>query len=184
MTISDQAKAEVRTVLQPGEVAVDTTMGNGWDTVFLAEKVGSEGRVYAFDVQRLALEATAKRLKKAELFERCSLFEQGHEEMCQVVPNGVGAVMFNLGYLPYANREVVTNEETTLRALEGAVGLLRRGGVLTVICYRGHAGGMEEAAAVLAWARQQREDFEVTGPESMPPGDQAFLLTLLKKSTA
>ena len=33
-------------------------------------------------------------------------------------------------------------------ALRGVLALLRPGGVVTVLCYRGHDGGPEEAAAV------------------------------------
>ena len=34
----------VRRVLRPGDVAVDATVGNGQDTLFLAECVGPTGR--------------------------------------------------------------------------------------------------------------------------------------------
>ena len=51
MTISDQAKERVAAVLLPGDAAVDATMGNGGDLLFLAEQVGADGRVFGFDVQ-------------------------------------------------------------------------------------------------------------------------------------
>lgn len=184
MTISDQAKERVAAVLLPGDAAVDATMGNGWDLLFLAEQVGADGRVFGFDVQSEALAATRKRLQKAEVLERCELHQMGHENMGEVVPVGVGAVMFNLGYLPYAGREVVTLRETTLQALGTAVRLLKRGGILTVICYRGHPGGAEEAEAVWAWFQTQKENAQVTGPisfpENFPEGEGPFLLTLTK----
>ena len=180
MTISDLAKERVAEVIVSGDRAVDATMGNGWDTLFLAEMVGEEGRVFGFDVQEAALVSTRKKLVKAELLERCELFERGHEEMAKVVPDGVGAVMFNLGYLPYADKEITTRRETTSRALAAAAMLLRAGGILTVICYRGHPGGQEEAAAVLAWAAEQ-EDFSRDGPEELPEGVKPFLLSLKKK---
>ena len=179
MTISDLAKERVAQVIVPGDRAVDATMGNGWDTLFLAEMVGEEGRVFGFDVQAAAVVSTRKKLVKAELLERCELFERGHEEMAEVVPDEVGAVMFNLGYLPYAEKEVTTRRETTLKALEVAARLLRAGGILTVICYRGHPGGQEEAAGVLAWAAEQR-DFLRKGPEELPEGVKPFLLSLRK----
>ena len=124
MTISDQAKKRVEEVLESSEVAVDATMGNGWDTLFLAEKVGREGQVFSFDVQEVALNLTRKKLRKVDLLEVCVLCQKGHEGMEEVVPKGVGAVMFNLGYLPYADQEIVTRPETTLKALEAAVSCL------------------------------------------------------------
>ena len=49
--------------LREGEVAVDFTMGNGNDTLFLSNTVGSEGRVYAFDIQESALVSTRNHLE-------------------------------------------------------------------------------------------------------------------------
>ena len=53
--------------LKAGEVAVDFTMGNGGDTLFLSKTVGDGGKVYAFDIQESALESTQKRLTEAGL---------------------------------------------------------------------------------------------------------------------
>ena len=50
--------------LREGDIAVDFTMGNGYDTEFLSRTVGESGRVYAFDIQAQAVESTAKRLGK------------------------------------------------------------------------------------------------------------------------
>ena len=44
-----------------GGAAVDATMGNGHDTLFLAKLVGSSGKVFAFDVQAGALECAEVR---------------------------------------------------------------------------------------------------------------------------
>ena len=178
MTISDEAKEQVAQVLKLGDTAVDATMGNGWDTLFLAERVGSEGAVFAFDVQRSALTATEKRLRKVGLLGNCELLLRGHEEMQAVVPAGVGAIMFNLGYLPYADREIVTRPDTTLKALQAAISLLRVGGILSVICYRGHPSGQEEAKEVLHWGRSQGAAFCVQSPDELPSGESPFLLTL------
>src|SRR4051812_2315376 len=50
--------------LRPGDVVVDATAGNGYDTLFLAERVLPGGRVFTFDVQAEAIEATRARLVK------------------------------------------------------------------------------------------------------------------------
>ncbi|RYD27278.1 MAG: SAM-dependent methyltransferase, partial [Verrucomicrobiaceae bacterium] len=62
----------------------------------------------------------------------------------------VAVVMFNLGYLPGADHSVATGDDT-LPALEAAAGLIRGGGVLSVMCYPGHEGGGEEANRVETW---------------------------------
>ena len=52
------AQAAVGAALGDGARAIDATMGNGHDTLFLARAVGPQGRVIAFDVQDAALAAT------------------------------------------------------------------------------------------------------------------------------
>ena len=56
--------------------------------------------------------------------------------------------MFNLGYLPGNDHAVTTEAADTLEALEVAFGLIRPGGVLSVVCYPGHPAGASEAEAV------------------------------------
>ena len=48
--------------IRPGGTVVDFTMGNGHDTLWLSERVGAEGRVYAFDIQKAALESSERLL--------------------------------------------------------------------------------------------------------------------------
>jgi len=64
---TDMAHALWRAVLREGDLAVDATAGNGWDTVELARLVTGEssGRVVAFDVQPAAIASTSARLDDA-----------------------------------------------------------------------------------------------------------------------
>lgn len=61
----------LKDIIKTNDVVVDATMGNGYDTQFLAE-LGAN--VYAFDVQEEALNATEKRLDDAgiknQIFEK------------------------------------------------------------------------------------------------------------------
>ena len=43
----DFAKDIVKGVIEDGDIVVDCTAGNGKDTLFLAELVGTRGKVYA-----------------------------------------------------------------------------------------------------------------------------------------
>ena len=54
--------------------------------------------------------------------------------------------------MPGSDKRIVTQAETTLEALDAAARLLSPGGLLSVHVYTGHAGGMEEGRAVLAWS--------------------------------
>ncbi len=146
--------------LQPGDTAVDATAGTGADTLFLAKACGPRGSVFSFDIQSEALALTRARLDKEaqDTISSVTLMERSHEDMEAALPQGVhgklGAVMFNLGYLPAQGADplVITHTESTLKALNAAVGLLRPRGLLTVVLYPGHPGGDEEAAAVENWA--------------------------------
>ena len=44
------APAVWKQVLQPGDLAIDCTCGNGWDTLLLSELVGPTGIVHAIDI--------------------------------------------------------------------------------------------------------------------------------------
>lgn len=139
--------------------AVDATAGNGNDTLFLANLVGGEGRVAAFDVQPEAIAATRKRLEQNKIF-NVDLFLCGHEKMAAVLPENWGgnvdAVFFNLGYLPRSNHEIKTDVSTTLPALNSAWELLAPDGFISLTVYTRHPGGFEESACVNAWLETMR----------------------------
>jgi len=146
--------------LQLGDAAIDATAGTGADTLFLARACGRRGRVFAFDIQAEALRLTKARLdqESGDELAQVSLLHQSHAEMKEQLPESVhgriGAVMFNLGYLPTeeADQSLITLPESTIAALETAVSLLRPRGIATVVLYPGHPGGDQEAKAVHAWA--------------------------------
>jgi len=142
----------LRQFVRQGDRGVDATCGNGNDTLLLAELVGAEGRVWAFDIQAEAISRTAQRLAEAGMADRVKLVHGGHEAMVQHVASGLSAVLFNLGYLPGGDRSVVTRPETTLPALRQGLELLRAGGILAVTIYPGHGGGDEERRSVDDWA--------------------------------
>ena len=178
------AHLDVAAVVGPGDLAIDATAGNGHDTLFLAERVGSAGQVYALDIQATALEHTRRRVAAAGLADRVRLVHLGHEQLCKAVPEAahghVAAVMFNLGYLPGSDRRYRTGTDTTLAALDQAAACLRPGGVLTVIAYPGHTGGRAETEAVQQWMRRHPQ-FGRTLREICPPGDSAPALFIARR---
>lgn len=139
----------LRSEIAAGDFAIDATAGNGHDTVFLAQAVGKTGRVLAIDIQPQAITSTAARLEIEGLRDRVSVHVGCHSELAEIAgEEKPSAIIFNLGYLPGSDRSVITRTEKTLKALAAAVEILKPGGVLAVICYTGHEGGGEEAAAV------------------------------------
>jgi 16S rRNA C1402 N4-methylase RsmH len=131
--------------LGEGEVAVDFTMGNGNDTLFLSRTVGESGRVYAFDIQEAALESTRARLVSEGAPENYTLICASHHRVKEFVGEPIKAGMFNLGYLPGSGKKAVTTlRETTMPAVEAAIELLAPDGVLIVAIYPGHEEGALE----------------------------------------
>ena len=138
--------------LGPGARAVDATMGNGKDTLWLCRQVGPEGRVYAFDLQPEAVRRTRALLEAEGVARRAELFCEGHQHMAALVKEPVDDVMFNLGWLPGAEHGVTTLVETTLPAAEAALSILRPDGLLTICVYPGHDEGARELEALTGWA--------------------------------
>lgn len=182
--LTDMAHQMVSARIRPGDLAIDATAGNGHDTLFLARSVGPAGRVYVFDVQPEAILQTRHRLSEAGWnnveFRLCD-----HANIAGEIPpedhGRIAAVMFNLGYLPGSDKSHRTQAATTCRAIEGVLPLLREGGILTVIAYTGHPGGLEEAEAVgVLLQTLSTGEFAVKCHESLRP-DAPRLLTAIRR---
>lgn len=131
--------------LSEGDTAVDFTMGNGYDTVFLSRSVGKEGRVTAFDIQPSALLSASKNLRSCGCPENWRLVCASHERAPEFVRDKIKAGMFNLGYLPGSgNKSVTTSRVTTLAAVKNAIEMLDEDAVLTTAVYPGHPEGRAE----------------------------------------
>lgn len=159
------------------DLVVDATMGNGHDTLFLAERAK---KVLAFDIQEQALEKTRERLKKAGL-ENVELILTGHEQLDAYVKE-VKAGIFNLGYLPSADKSVITQPQTTLEALEKLCQRLVPGGRIAVMIYYGHQGGDVERDAVLEFAsRLSQQEFTATIYRTLNQVNHPPFLVMLEK---
>lgn len=131
--------------LKSGDVAVDFTMGNGGDTLFLSKTVGDTGRVYAFDIQEMALQSTRAYLEENQAPNNYNLICASHHRVKEFVKEPIKAGMFNLGYLPRSgNKGLYTMRETTMAAVEAAIDLLLPDGVLIIAIYPGHQEGALE----------------------------------------
>ncbi len=153
-----EAQKYIANHLMPGDIAIDATVGNGFDTLFLARQVGSSGKVYGFDIQPQALQTARKKLiekglsRQVELILACHAQSRAHIDKPHI--GKITAVMFNLGYLPGADKTRITQTRTTLAALQIHLGLLSEKGMMSIIAYPGHQGGDEETEAVMHWSRQ------------------------------
>lgn len=103
--------------LKEGDTAVDFTMGNGGDTLFLSRTVGEKGKVYAFDIQKEALDSTRAHLVASGAPENYTLILDSHHKVRDYVKEPIKAGMFNLGYLPRSGKKSVTTLREYLSTL-------------------------------------------------------------------
>ena len=82
--VTEVNKIYLENIINEDDVVIDATMGNGYDTVYLAKKVGPKGKVYAFDLQEEAIKSTSKKVAREEL-ENVELILDGHQNMDKYV---------------------------------------------------------------------------------------------------
>ena len=134
--------------VKEGDICADFTMGNGYDTEFLARTVGENGKVFAFDIQPAAVDSTKKRLAEVGCPENYTLICDSHHNAAKYIDCKIKGGMFNLGWLPGGDKSITTMRETTMPAIETAISLLDSDGVLTVAVYPGHAEGEAEGKLI------------------------------------
>ena len=158
ISLVKEAHFLVKQRLQQGATAIDATVGNGFDTLFLAQQVGLTGKVFGFDIQQSALDRAWAKLEEAHLTDCVTLSLADHALMADKIPacyhGQISAVMFNLGYLPGSDKTIITSAQSTLPALNSAVQLLASEGMITIVAYPGHSGGDIETDQVDHWCHQ------------------------------
>ncbi|WP_042274111.1 tRNA (mnm(5)s(2)U34)-methyltransferase [[Clostridium] dakarense] len=160
--VTDINKLYLEQVVNEGDIVVDATMGNGYDTKYLAQKVGKSGFVYSFDIQEDAIKSTQKKLVKENLEDRVKLILDGHENMVKYIEGEVSCVLFNLGYLPRCEHMIITKPNTTIKAIKHSLKLLKPHGIISIAIYTGHPGGMEEKNSVYEFVKSlDQSEFNV-----------------------
>ena len=138
-----------------GDFCIDATMGNGHDTKFLCQLVGSKGQVLAFDIQKLAYENTQKRLQEAGLPHNYRLILDSHSHMdLYADANSVDCIIFNFGYLPGGDHCLATKASTSITAIEQGLTLLKKGGLMSLCIYSGGDSGFEERDLLLSYLKE------------------------------
>lgn len=137
--------------LKPGDTAVDATCGNGHDTLALAQM--GAGKIYAFDIQETAIKNTELLLTEENIpLENIHMILDSHTNMCDHIKEKVQVIVFNLGYLPAADKNIITNASSTITAVKEAMKLVKKDGLICISMYSGHPGGQEEKQALLDFA--------------------------------
>ncbi len=159
--------------LQGIEIAVDMTVGNGHDTVFLAQHFPV---VYGFDIQ----EAAIAQAQKIPALAKARLICDDHCNLANYLA-AADLFVFNLGWLPHSDKTITTSAKCSLKALTSCKNLLRPGGVISIICYSGNQRQAQEKAAINAWIDNHCEFLTQTVMiHNQPKAPQLYLLSLKK----
>lgn len=170
-------------VIHSGDTVLDATAGNGYDTCFLAQAVGELGKVWAFDIQQTALKNTEQKLQAANVSCRVALVLDGHQNMDLYITSPIAAAIFNLGYLPKGDKNICTQKNNTLIAIEKSLSLLQVGGRVGIVVYSAHAGGAHERDGILNFVQTlPQRQFDVLYYQfANRPKDAPFALIIEKK---
>ena len=116
------------------DVAIDATVGNGYDTLFLAQHFN---KVIGIDIQPLAIKRSKE---KTQALNNVELYLDDFNNISKYKYANV--IIFNLGFLPGSNRKVKTQDYTSDLAILNAYQILD--GIMLVACYIQHEGGYNE----------------------------------------
>lgn len=121
------------------EVAIDATLGNGHDALYLSKHYK---KVIGIDIQELAIKRSKKRLEKIENIE---IFLDDFNNIAKY--QYANLIIFNLGFLPGSNKKIKTQDYSSYNAVLNAYSILD--GVLLVACYIQHDGGYDEYLKII-----------------------------------
>lgn len=141
---------KLKEIVTTEDYVIDGTCGNGYDTLFLARLAR---KVYAFDIQELAIENTKERMKRNRIH-NVEFILDSHANVDKYVEEKIKAAVFNLGYLPGSDKKVVTKGETTLEAVKKIQNKLVVGGIMCFVVYTGKFGGEEESDDLLSYVKE------------------------------
>lgn len=152
--IAEYSRFFLEDIIQEGSFCIDATAGGGNDTLFLCEKVGKSGSVMAFDVQQAALDKTAQRLEEKGVRERAELILDSHANLASYAEmESADAIMFNFGYFPGGDHTIHTKAESSIKAIEAGLKILKKDGMMSLCIYSGGDSGFEEKDALLEYLK-------------------------------
>ena len=116
------------------DIAIDATLGNGYDTLFLAKHFK---KVIGIDIQPLAIKRSTEKIKGLQ---NISVFLDDFNNIKKY--EYANLIVFNLGFLPGSNRKIKTQDYTSDKAIINAYEILD--GTILIAAYVQHEGGYME----------------------------------------
>ena len=158
------------------DFVIDMTVGNGHDTLFLAE---ISKKVFGFDIQSIAIKNTKKLLEENNVY-NYKLFNVSHDKINEVLNqyrHNVKLILFNLGYLPCGDKSITTKHESTLKAVMNSLDMLDDNGLILIVFYP-HPEGKLEAKVVLDYLNENSINYKIY--KNTPNEDAPYLVVINK----
>ena len=183
--ILSMAKRLLDVSIKENGVYADFTMGKGNDTLYIKKSCPS-CKIYAFDIQKEAVEITKKRLEYENcLDDNIFLIHDSHANFKKYMPDNteLDGAIFNLGYLPGGDKSVTTKTDSTLSCLKDALDILKIGGVIVVSVYPGHDEGTKEGKKIFDFAENlDKKQFDCLYHRLINIPEAPFIIAFQKKT--
>ena len=141
--------------MENAKVVVDATCGNGHDLLYLAKRAQKGCHLYGIDIQMKAIKSSKDLLQSNDIAPEVSLtfIHDSHDLALahQLKDKVIDLMIFNLGYLPGSNHEIITKPHHTIDAIKEGLNKLSKSGVITIVAYPGTPEGMEEMKSLTSY---------------------------------
>jgi len=127
-------------------IVVDCTSGNGFDSLYLCNRLQGKGYLFSFDLQEEAIKRTKKLLEDKCCFSNYKLIRESHSKLDDYIKDNVDFGIYNLGYLPNSDSDTKTIPKETILSLKIILEILNNRGIVVIVAYTGQDKGRERDA--------------------------------------
>lgn len=145
--VLDFVRERIKEKIKKTDICLDATCGRGNDTLFLAKL---SKKVYAFDVQKEAIDYSKNLLKE---YDNIEFINDTHENILDYINENINIAMFNLGYLPKGDKTITTKCSSTIASVSKVIKKLEVNGIITIVCYPGHPEGFIESKELIEYLK-------------------------------
>lgn len=145
--VLDFVRERIKEKIKKTDICLDATCGRGNDTLFLAKL---SKKVYAFDVQKEAIDYSKNLLKE---YDNIEFINDTHENILDYINENINIAMFNLGYLPKGDKTITTKCSSTIASVSKVIRKLEVNGIITIVCYPGHPEGFIESKELIEYLK-------------------------------
>lgn len=133
-SITNVAHNFITPYLSNTAICVDMTLGNGYDTLFLAQNCKL---VYSFDIQNQSLIHSKALMDSYNIpISKYKFILDDHQNILKYVSEKIDIAVFNLGYLPNGDKSIVTQVESTFNALKNLLYLMNDDSIIIITFYK------------------------------------------------